>query len=236
MSDLKDTLERMRNDVSGERLPSSASVRRNSDRRRRRALLLIVSTTALVVAATAPLASREALDGRSDTAALANVASGPSGPSLERPWLPSPWRTILTQKTTLPSVAEKGDDFCGLTEAGANLAALRQDLANGDQEIRVYAIPTGSFDEAANLFKLLYAQCEARGNVSSEEGPSLYWQSATGTAKAALWDNMTVYLVTSVESRDNLETGNLRAVVAGLIDTVGEPCDATLAGTACPPR
>jgi hypothetical protein len=112
---------------------------------------------------------------------------------------------------------------------------VRQTLSHGTRIVRVYAITTPGFQGASDLFKAVHAQCTAVAPVSSEQGPAMYWQTEVGAPAAALWDDATVYLVVSGTPTASSDQPDLRAVVAGLIDTVGRPCDAPMTGMACPP-
>jgi hypothetical protein len=222
MSDLKDALERLRTDVSGAGLAPAATVRRNADRRRLVGWAAVPAATALVAAAVL-MPSVLLTDSEGAGKPPVSVPPATSGPSPDQPWLPIPWRVDSAQRTSLSAAGTAGDDFCGLAEVEGDASAVRQSLADGARAVRVYAIATPSFARASSLFKRLYSECGALGPVSSEQGPAMYWQLEGEAPAAALWDNTTIYLVVSGQPGDSDPPLDLRAVVAGLIDTVVKP-------------
>src|SRR3954447_19534280 len=240
MPDIKDALERLREDVSGAGLASAAEVRRTADRRRLAGWAAVPAAAALVAAAvlvpSALLAGSEG-DGKSVSVTPATSAPSPavSGPSPDQPWLPTPWRVDSAQRISLSAAGTAGDDFCGIAKFEGATSTMRQSLSDGARAVRVYAIATPSFERASSLFKRLYSECAGLGSVSSEEGPAMYWQAAGEAPAGALWGKTTVYLVASGQPGTKGPQLDLRLVVAGLIDTVGQPCTDSMAGTACPP-
>ena len=111
------------------------------------------------------------------------------------------------------------------------MPAVRQSLSDGANVVRIYAIASPSFGQATDLFRRLASECGARGPVSHEEGPAMYWQAAGGRPSAALSDDAMVYLIASGPPANGAPQPDLRAVVASLIDTVGERCDGSKTGT-----
>ncbi len=234
MSDIRSTLEQLGTDVSPFRLRSAEEVRRDADRGRRRIAVSVVVPVAAALLGAAVLVPG-LLDGREDGASVAVTSPSPS-PREALPasaWLPSPWRVTASQPTSLAAAAAAGDTFCDVRESFADVPAVRQDLSDGKGSLRVYGVAAGSFERASDLFKMLYAQCGQSGPVASEPGPALYW-GAPSAPSAALWDDSVVYLVGPVRSAAAAPP-DLRAVLSVLVDTVGKPCDATMAGKACPP-
>jgi len=231
MSDIRSALEQLGTDVSPFRLRSAEEVRRDADRGRRRIAVSVVVPVAAALLGTALLVPG-LLDGREDGASVAVTSSSPREALPAGAWLPSPWRVTAPQPTSLAAAAAAGDSFCDVRESFADLPVVRQDLSDGKGSPRVYGVAAGSFERASDLFKMLYDECGQSGPVASEPGPALYW-GAPSAPSAALWDDSVVYLVVPVRSA--AAPPDLRAVVSVLVDTVGKPCDVTMAGKACPP-
>ena len=106
MSDLKDALERLREDVSGAGLAPAATVRRNADHRRRATWAVPVATALVAAAVLVPSALHFGSDGGSKLpVSVVPATSVPSparwSPSPDQPWLPRPWRVDSAERTTL---------------------------------------------------------------------------------------------------------------------------------------
>jgi hypothetical protein len=242
MSDVRNALERLREDVSGVDLPPAAVVRRNADRRRRRRAALALPGAATLLVAAVVLPSALFSDHGGDAVGGGDVggstqppvSTAQPGPSPNRAWLPRPWSVESWQRTTL-ATGTAGDDFCGVAESWGQSPAVRQTLSDGTKVVRVYAIATSNGQQAANLFKEVYARCVELGPLSSEAGPAMYWNTADGAPMAARWDDSMIYLVAAEQPAGGARPPDLRAVLTDLIDTVGKPCDDSRAGLACSP-
>ena len=243
MIDFEDHVrQRMREETEDVHAPSwllgaahAGGVRRR--RRHRAGLAAVPPVMALAVAAVlvpsvGPFSSPDDRDHQTAASAAPSATNRP--PAATGPLLPEPWRMDSTQSTSLQEAATAGDAFCGVTELAGPLPAVRQSLSDGARTVRVYAVATPSFERASELFKMLHSQCGA-GDVSSEEGPALYWQQPGAPPSAALWDDTTVYLVTGNQLTAGNARPDLRPLVADLSGVVKQPCHDSMKGKACPP-
>ena len=238
MSDLKEALERLRTDVSGAGLASAADVRRHSDRKRRATWAAVPAATALAVAVavavpSTPLLGSDGADKASVPPAAAASSQARFVPSPDSPWLPGPWRRDSVQRMTLSAAAKAGDDFCGIAKTQGKRPTVRQTLSDKGRVVRIYAIAAGDAVLAPGLFKQVYAGCYLHGpKPTAGQGDSFSFKAANGGLSAAVRDDAMVYLIASEPPAKGAPALDIRAVIAGLLKTVGRSpvppeCDPT---------
>jgi hypothetical protein len=194
---------------------------------KRRATWAAVPAAAALVAAAAVAPSAPLLgsDG-ADNASMPPAASVPSQatfvPSPDSPWLPRPWRRNSVQRLTLSAAAKAGDDFCGIAETQGKRPTVRQTLSDKGRVVRIYAIAAGDAVLSPGLFKQVYAGCYLHGpKPTPGQGDSFFFKAANGGLSAAVRDDAMVYLIASEPPAKGAPALDIRAVIRGLIKTVG---------------
>ena len=206
---------------------SSLEADRRRSHKRRATWAAVPAAAALVAAAAvAPSASFLGSADAANASVSAAAASVPSQakfvPSPDSPWLPGPWRRDSVQRMTLSAAAKAGDDFCGIAKTQGKRPTVRQTLSDKGRVVRIYAIAAGDAVLAPGLFKQVYAGCYLHGpKPTAGQGDSFSFKAANGGLSAAVRDDAMVYLIASEPPAKGAPALDIRAVIRGLIKTVG---------------